>query len=148
MDLNRVADKLFYYTSGYPFLVSRMCILIDRKILPAREVLSWIPDDVDTAFRLFVKETNTNFDSLIKNIENNDELYDFVRNIIIDSDNISFIITDPLISLGLTFGIFREQNGRCVVHNRIYEHILSNHLMSRIAREKKVKKMALPANEF
>ncbi len=36
MDAPAIAEKLYYYTSGYPYLVSKLCKFIDEAILPAR----------------------------------------------------------------------------------------------------------------
>lgn len=47
----------------------------------------WEKEYMDIAVKEILKESNTNFDSLIKNIENNAELYNFVEKIIIDDKN-------------------------------------------------------------
>ena len=37
MDIPAIAERLYYHTSGYPFLVSKLCKNIAEKILPKRE---------------------------------------------------------------------------------------------------------------
>jgi len=84
-DIPAIAQKLYYYTSGYPFLVSKLCKFIDEDIVPGRDDKNWSVSDVDDAFKMIVKEsyTTTLFDSLTKNLENNQELYDTVFQVII-----------------------------------------------------------------
>ncbi|MBU0764372.1 MAG: AAA family ATPase, partial [Bacteroidetes bacterium] len=138
MDIPQIAGKIYYYTSGYPFLVSKICKIIDEKILINKNQKTWEETNVTEAVNNMLGERNTNFDSLIKNIENDEKLYYFIKRIIIDGDEVSFIVTDPLISLGETYGILAEKNNRCQVHNRIYEQLLYNHMMMRVYHEKNV----------
>ncbi len=66
VDIPAIAEKLYYYTSGYPYLVSKLCKFIDEKIMPQREKQNWSVDDVEAAFKLITNEgyTTTLFDSL------------------------------------------------------------------------------------
>lgn len=78
LDRTYFAERLYFYTSGYPFLVSKLCKIIDEKIMPENE-LKWKNEYIDIAARELLKERNTNFDSLIKNIENNNDLKELVK---------------------------------------------------------------------
>ena len=132
MDTQWVADRLFYYTSGYPFLVSKLCKTIDEDILPEKTEKTWTFDDIEESVRLLLKESNTNFDSLIKNLENNQALYDFVYRIVMDGDIIRFNNDEPLIRLGLLHGIFKT-NGQIKIHNRVYEQRLYDYMTAKTA---------------
>jgi Predicted AAA-ATPase len=68
MDTQQIAEQLFYYTSGYPFLVSKLCKTLDEDFLPKREVKEWTGKDVEIAIHQLINESNTNFDSLIKTL--------------------------------------------------------------------------------
>ena len=46
------------------------------------------------------KETNTNFDSLIKNIENDIELYEFIEKLVLEDEEIAYTKTDEIINKG------------------------------------------------
>jgi hypothetical protein len=129
MDTQAIADALFYYTSGYPFLVSKLCKMLDEELLPGGG--QWTPHDVERAASLLVRETNTNFESLIKNLENNKALYDLVFRMIIENDPIYFNIHDPLISTGLMYGVFRNGQG-LHIHNRIYAEIIAGYMASKM----------------
>ena len=130
MDTQAMADILFYHTSGYPFLVSQLCKTIAEDILPLKAEKTWTLADMDESVRQLLKESNTNFDSLIKSLENDKELYNFVYRIIIEGEIVLFNTDDPLIALGLIHGIFKDE-GQIKIHNRIYEQRLYNYMTAK-----------------
>ncbi len=127
MDTQWVAERLFYYTSGYPFLVSKLCKTIAEDIVPDKTEKTWTDEDIETSVRLLMKEKNTNFDSLIKNLENNKALYNLVYQILMEGEVVSYNSDEPLVELGLMFGIFK-QNGQIKIQNRIYEQRLYSYM--------------------
>ncbi|RLC10982.1 MAG: AAA family ATPase [Deltaproteobacteria bacterium] len=132
-DIPAIAGQLYYYTSGYPWLVSKLCKFIDEDIVPQQEEKNWSVADVDAAFRMIADEgyTTTLFDSLAKNLENNPDLYDLISRIAIDGESFPFTITNPVINLGHLYGILvRSEQGRCRIHNRIFEQRIYAHIMS------------------
>ncbi|MDZ7877057.1 MAG: AAA family ATPase [Saprospiraceae bacterium] len=138
MDFKAIADALFYYTEGYPFLVSALCKIMDEKILPNRADQTWTVFDIETAADRMIKSdiSNTNFDSLIKNLENNAELYDVIYRIVIENELVPHNIHAPLISLALQHGILR--NGQVLgIHNRIYREIILNYMTVKAITERK-----------
>ena len=138
MDTESISNRLFYYTSGYPFLVSKLCKVVDEDILPTKTIQEWTYDDLEKAVQILVFENNTNFESLIKNIENNADLYDLVYKIAIDGEPLPFNVYNPTINLGLLYGIFANKNG-LKIHNRIYNEVLLDYmsvkmLLSRVSK--------------
>mgnify|MGYP001390841123 CR=1 FL=1 len=127
IDVAAFSEKLYYYTAGYPFLVSKLCKTLAEKILPKKSEKTWTMDDLEQSVQLLLRENNTNFDSLIKNLENNPDLYELVYRVIIEGEAISFNPDEPLTSLGQLYGIFKG-NGRLAIHNRIYEQRLYNYM--------------------
>ena len=135
MNIPALAQRLHYYTSGYPFLVSKLCKTIAEDILPNRIANSdtigtektWHLDDVEDSVKLLLKENNTNFDSLIKNLENNKDLYDLVYRTIIEGEIIPFNPDNSLIQRGVMYGLFKD-NGQVKIHNRLYEQRLYNYM--------------------
>lgn len=124
MDIQTLSEKLYYYTMGHPFLVSRLCSLIHEQ---CRERNCWTMKDVENAFKAILKDDNTNFDTLIKNLENNPKLYGLVEKILLDGVRIDFVKDSPLIKLGVTHGIFRDE-GIVQIHNRVYEQRIFNYM--------------------
>ena len=76
MDIKKISELLYDYTSGYPFLVSRLCKLMDEKIagtgvFPGRGATSGLEEGVTEAVKRLLSEKNTLFESLIG------KLYDY-----------------------------------------------------------------------
>lgn len=138
-DISAIAHRLYYYSSGYPYLVSKLCKFIDEDILPHRADKNWYVEDVEAAFKMIVDEsyTTTLFDSLAKNLENNRDLYTLVSQIALNGESLPFTITNPVINLGHLYGILvPSPQGQCQIHNRIFEQRIYAHLMSEILQKK------------
>ena len=137
MNIGAIAKRLYYHTSGYPFLVSRLCKIVTEKILPKRKkpesqkAEKWTLKDIEAAVQILLQEQNTNFDSLIKNLENHRDLYDLTFRILIESDKIAFNQYNPTIAKGVLYGVYKR-NGQVKVHNRIYEQLVYNYMASNI----------------
>lgn len=131
MDVPAMAERLYYHTSGYPFLVSRICKIIAEDMLTTRAEQNWTLDDIDEAVRRLLKENNTNFDSLIKNLENNDDLYNIVSRVILDGEVIPFNQYNPVIYTGILYGVFKR-NGQVKIHNRLYEQLIYDYMTSKM----------------
>ena len=138
MDTAAMAEDLFYYTSGYPFLVSKLCKIMDEEILPTKDTQEWTEQDLEWAARQLITESNANFDSLIKNLDDNQSLYNLVYDVAIDGVSVAFNAYESANNLGVLYGIF-AQNSRLIIHNRIYREVIVNYMtanMNRIQRER------------
>ena len=133
LDIVYFAERLRFYTAGYPFLVSKLCKIIDEEIMQEDD-LEWQKEYLDLAVKELLKESNTNFDSLIKNIENNEELYNFVKRIVLDNEKIAYVKSDTIVDLATTYGILKEQDGVCKIDNKIYEQLIYDHMMMKVIR--------------
>ncbi|MEK8020834.1 MAG: hypothetical protein VSS75_028525 [Candidatus Parabeggiatoa sp.] len=124
LDRTAIATRLYYYSAGYPYLVSKLCKFIDEEIVPNRLDKNWSVDDVETAFKMIVKEsyTTTLFDSLIKNLENNPDWYELIFHIVVNGKNFNFTIANPVINLAHLYGILKPtEREHCQIYNRIFE---------------------------
>ncbi|MCP4221411.1 MAG: AAA family ATPase [bacterium] len=130
MDCPAFAQRIFYFTSGYPFLVSHLCKIIDEEILPHRKQKEWLPSDVEEAAQIAQAKDNTNFESLEKNLENNPDLYDFVFKIIMDGREFAYNRRNKIISRGMLFGVLKEDNKKVRIHNRIYQQVIYDYMSS------------------
>ncbi len=143
MDIPAISQRIYHYTSGYPFLVSKICKEIDEKLLPLKNKLIWETNDIDLAVKDICQESNTNFDSLIKNIIEHKELEELTKKIILGSQPISFFIGNPTINLGYTYGIFdKNKNGTIKIHNKIYEEIITEYVISRMQEKEEDNRIA------
>lgn len=61
MDIEYIARQLYEYTSGYPFLVSRLCKLIDEQVAGTKEFpdrhSAWTKDGFQAAVKLILYES-------------------------------------------------------------------------------------------
>jgi hypothetical protein len=130
MDTKKIADCLFYYTSGYPFLVSKLCKMFDERYLPEKGERAWTEADIETAVQEMLLEHNTNFDTQTKNIENNPELYDYVYRIAVQGESIPFSVYNPTFNYGILYGILVNNNG-LKIHNRIYKELLIDYMTTK-----------------
>lgn len=129
MNPEQVAERLWHYTSGYPFLVSDLCKILDEEVHPE---CVWLPEHVDEAVNRLLTQSNTNFDHLIKNLENNEAFARLVEQLLLFETPIPFNQDNPLIHLGVQYGIFTSRNHCVAIHNRIYQERIYNYLTSKL----------------
>ena len=129
MDIPAIADEIFRFTSGYPFLVSRICKCIDEEL--GRD---WTFNGVGRAVQIMLREKNTLFDDMVKNIESNEGLRTFLNNLLIVGKEYDFNIDDPIIDLGSIYGYLKEnEHNKAKVANRIFEVRICNFFISKAA---------------
>jgi len=75
--------------------------------------------------------STTLFESMIKNLENNQALYNLVYNIVINGNQIPFDIEVPVINLGHLYGIIKNSSEGCQIHNRIFEQRIYSYMMTK-----------------
>ncbi len=126
-DTLKAAKFIYFYTKGYPFLVSRICQIIDEDL-----GASWNEENMIKAVKLLLDENNTLFDDLVKNIENNNKLQNLIESIVVDGKIVSFNLSNPIINLGVIFGILSKRDNKVSISNRIYEQYIYNYLSSKI----------------
>lgn len=136
MNIPEISERIYYFTSGYPFLVSRICKEIDEVILPEKKEQKWDVSDIDNAVKIIVDERNTNFESLVTNLENNAEIFRFMEDLIIGSSAYLYNALDPVIQLCELYGFIKPEARKIVIHNKIYNEVVSNYIISRLTREK------------
>jgi len=122
MDTKAISEKIYFWTSGYPFLVSYICKKIAEKIIPARQSTTWELEYIDEIVNNLKLETNTLFDVLSKNLDSYPELYEMMENIILGLVEYNFDLTMPLISLSAMYGFIScNERGKAQIHNRLFQ---------------------------
>ena len=135
MDTTSIAERLFYYTSGYPFLVSKLCKILDEQGIPTRIKEEWATEDVDAAAVQLISETSANFDNLIKELENDAQLYRTVYEVAVEGEKRGFNHHNPTTNLGVLYGIFVNRNGLIAIHNRIYREVIVDYMTDKMHQE-------------
>ena len=126
MDVPLIAGEIFSFTSGYPFLVSRICQCIDEE--PG---IDWTLHGVKEAVNIILRESNTLFNDLYKNLENNEKLYDLIYDILMLGRKRTYAIGSPAVDTARMYGIIKEADQSVVVSNRIFELIICNHFIAK-----------------
>ncbi|MCL1917602.1 MAG: ATP-binding protein [Peptococcaceae bacterium] len=124
MAVDKIAERLYWYTGGYPFLVSCVCKTIHERNL------GWILTGVDMAIRSIIKENNTLFDDVIKNLMNHESFGELVEQILLTGEGVPFQIRNPDIDRGVMYGIFKEMEGRVRISNIVFETIIYDYFIS------------------
>ena len=136
MDIKAISEEIYKYTTGYPYLVSAICKIIDERL-----EAEWTLDNVQKAVKIIAKGENvTLIDDLSKNIENNAELRDFLYSIVVNGQEYSYSMVDPIVRLANMFSYIREnQRGKTMIHNLIFEEALFVYFGNKTMREQGTK---------
>ena len=135
MNIAEIAEEIYSYTSGYPFLVSRICQCIEKELNK-----DWTTDGVRKAVKILLEEKNTLFDDVFKNLENDKEFYDYIYELLILGYIKPYMIYDPIVSTGVRYEFFKKLgNGsdRVVISNKIFELLMTDYYISKDLRGKK-----------
>jgi hypothetical protein len=135
MDIIEISEEIYNYTSGYPFLVSRICQCIDEELNK-----DWTADGVLAAIKVLLNKKSTLFDDIIKNLENNKELHNYIYDLLILGEFKPYMIYDSIVSVGDRYGFFKKQsNGsdRVAISNKIFELLMTDYYIAKDLRNKK-----------
>lgn len=133
MDADEIAGLIYDDTSGYPFLVSRLCMLLDEKVCRTDGKLrknSWSREDFFAAERMLLSEKNTLFESLTAKLKDYPKLNKMLYSLLFTGKNILYNPDNPHIDMATMFGFVRNSNGILAISNRIFETRLYNLYLS------------------
>ena len=124
MNVDEMAGWIYDYTSGYPFLVSRLCQLMDRNISQKMEYGSkqavWTKKGFNEVVRMLLSEKNTLFESLIGKLHDYPKLSTMLRALLFTGRTFSYAADESVIDMATMFGFIKNQNGNVAVANRIF----------------------------
>lgn len=100
MNILSISEEIYRFTSGYPYLVSRICEIIHKK-----SDAVWTPESVRESVKTILREKNSLFDDMIKNIESNGDFSSILDRILFSGEKIPFDAYNSGINLGEMFGI-------------------------------------------
>ena len=142
MDIHAIAKDIIDYTSGYPFLVSRLCMILDEKKLP------WDREGFLQAERLLLSEKNTLFDDFTKKLDDFPELYQMLYALLYQGKRIYYNVSERTIDIATMFGYIINDNGKLAVSNRIFETWLYNHFIAKEQMEDIFSAGSIDKNQF
>lgn len=125
MDTGVMAKLLYDETAGYPFLVCRLCKIMDEELVGTDDFQTasdaWTKEGFLAAERMLLAERNTLFDSLSHQMEQHPELKDILHIVLLDGGRVSFNAYNEAIGIGTILGFLKEADGQTVVSNRVFE---------------------------
>ena len=120
MDIRAIAQWIIDYTSGYPFLVSKICKTIDEK------PLEWNYSGILEAVKLLLVERNTLFDDMNKKLADFPALHDMLKDILYNGEAYRYNADDRSTELARMFNFITNDHGMVKISNRIFETRLYN----------------------
>ncbi|MDE6219556.1 MAG: AAA-like domain-containing protein [Lachnospiraceae bacterium] len=134
MNIQSVADEIYQYTSGYPYLVSAICKILDEKP-PFQESLAdggqvWTRDGVGEAVKILLKSKTTLFDSLIKHISEYPDMKQMLYKMLFTGEPVAYNQYNHTIEMACMFGYVVEEGINIHIANRIFETCLYNLFLS------------------
>ncbi|MBQ0056757.1 MAG: AAA-like domain-containing protein [Bacteroidales bacterium] len=114
-DEKAIAQMIRDYTAGYPFLVSRICQIIDA------EQWTWDKDGVLKTVNKILTEGSTLFDDIAKKLDEFPELERTIRGVLFNGYRYSFNYYDKATNLALMFNFVKQQDGAFAVACRMFE---------------------------
>ena len=120
MAIHELSQWIIDYTSGYPFLVSKLCKTIDEKDL------GWNYAGILEAVKQLLVERNTLFDDMNKKLSDFPELRNMLKDILYNGESYRYNADDKSIELAKMFNFITNDHGMVRISNRIFETRLYN----------------------
>lgn len=114
MNIQKISQLVYDYTSGYPVLVSALCKYMD-------EYFDWTETGFIKSVGKLLLQSMPLFESMIDKLESNENLRQFIYNILMNGKSYFYNPDDDVIKLAVMYGFARRENGAVVVVNRIFE---------------------------
>lgn len=124
IDTKEVASWIREYTGGYPFLVSRLCQLMDERD-------NWSLEGFRNAVKALINERNTLFDDMTKKIEQFPDLKSLLMDILFSGEARKYNAHNLTFQLAEQFNIINvHTDGTYSISSRIMETVIYEYFMS------------------
>lgn len=124
MDISKISQLIYDYTSGYPVLVSSICKIIDEKNM------NWNVFNCITAVKQLIIERSPLFESLINKLEDDATLRKLLYSMLFQGRKFLFNAYDSAIHSAMMYGFVRNDNGTLIIANRIFETVIYDWFIS------------------
>lgn len=134
MDIQRIAEEIYQYTSGYPVLVSMICKFMDEELVgrDGFEDLgkAWTKQGIEEAVKDILITQTPLFESMIRHLDDYPEMKQMFHSMLFQGNEFTYNLDVKEISLASMFSYVVNQNGKVQVANRIFETRLYNYFLS------------------
>ncbi|MBR1865757.1 MAG: 9-O-acetyl-N-acetylneuraminate esterase, partial [Lachnospiraceae bacterium] len=146
MDTAVIAKQIHDYTNGYPFLVSRICELIDKQLIPdTLDNLSgvWSTNGVEQAVKMIITEKNTLFDSLMGKIRDYDKFRMQMKYMLFRGETIDYLPDNKEQEQLMMYGFIVNNHNTVAVANKIFEMRLYRYFVGESSFAQEMRREAL-----
>lgn len=134
MDVCVVAEEIYGYTSGYPYLVSCICKILDESSdlrgVDSEPTGNWSVRGIEEAVKVILSEKTPIFESMIRQMREYPGIRDILYAVLFQGKRISYNPDNQAIDLAHMFGYIVDRDGTVQVANRIFETRLYNVFLS------------------
>jgi len=121
-DAAAIADRIYHWTSGQPYLTQRVCALLAEGDLPLTS------EGVDRAAERIWQEGDEHLSHIFKGLEEAPRAREYLERIMADQPLRFAPSTNRLQARLALLGVIKaDGRGRCIVRNRIYQEALRYH---------------------
>lgn len=134
MEIQRIAELIHDYTSGYPVLVSRICKLMDEKLAGTEgfpdKHSAWTKAGVLEAVKTLMAEKNPLFESLVSKLLVQPSLRELLYGVLFMGKKVPYNPLNESIGSAQMFGFIKNAGGSVAISNRIFETMLYDVFLS------------------
>jgi hypothetical protein len=99
--------------------------------------------------KILSDEKNPLFDDIVKNLENNQDLYYFINSLVLGLMEYKFKMRSPVVELAFMYGIIeRGENGYIKIHNRIFDEVINDYLIEKNETEATIPMLIPNRNDY
>lgn len=124
INIKKISQLIYDYTSGYPVLVSTICKWMDEKNT------KWTAEDLTGAVKQVITDRIPLFESLINKLEDDETLRSLLYAILFQGKKFLFSAYDATIHSAMMYGFVKNQNGAVAISNRIFETVIYDWFIS------------------
>lgn len=141
-DTSAIGQLIYDYTSGYPYLVSRICQIIDEK------GYTWDKEGVVKATHIILSERNILFDDIVKKIDQYPELRQTLMEVLYNGAKYTYSPYEKIFQLGVMFSFLKVENGIVKIYCRLMETMLYTLFIAEERQSKIYNKGQADKNQF
>lgn len=134
MNIKAISECIYDYTTGYPYLVSAICKMLDEELIGNErfeDITSvWTKEGVLEVIKILLNESTPLFESMVRQLDEYPNMKQMLHAILFQGKRISYNADNPIIQLAAMFGYIVNKNGSIQVANRIFETRLYNFFLS------------------
>ena len=124
MDIAKLSQLIYDYTSGYPVLVSSICKYMDEN------QKNWTLENLTFAVKAIIISRIPLFESLINKLEDDQQLCNLLYRLLFQGEKFLFSAYDSAIQSAVMYGFVKNQNGSLEIANRIFETVIYDWFIS------------------